>query len=274
MTGFLARRERFERVGSTNDVVRDWLAEGTPEVCLAVAAEQASGRGRHGREWIASSGHALLLSVGFRPTWLAPLDVWRLAAVVSLAMAEAAETVAGLPAGSIRLKWPNDLVVEVDDPSDAPGTIRKLAGVLGETAGLGTAAPIAVVGIGVNTDWRESDFPSVLAPAMTSLRQMTGHPIDTPALLDGFIGRLEGRIDDLRRDGEFDADSWSARQITTGRMIRVERPEGAVSALAVGVDPATGALIIRDPGSPGSDRSVVVGEVERVRVVDPAPVGV
>jgi hypothetical protein len=27
---FLARHERFERVGSTNDVVRDWLAGGTP----------------------------------------------------------------------------------------------------------------------------------------------------------------------------------------------------------------------------------------------------
>ena len=40
---FLARRERFERVGSTNDVVRGWLADGTPEVCLAVAGEQTAG---------------------------------------------------------------------------------------------------------------------------------------------------------------------------------------------------------------------------------------
>ena len=35
MTPFLARREHLARVGSTNDVVRDWLAAGTPEVCLA-----------------------------------------------------------------------------------------------------------------------------------------------------------------------------------------------------------------------------------------------
>ncbi len=38
--------------------------------------------------------------------------VWRLAAVASLAMADAAEAVAALPPGTIRLKWPNDLVVE------------------------------------------------------------------------------------------------------------------------------------------------------------------
>ena len=97
MTGFLARQEQFAVVGSTNDVVRDWLAAGTPEVCLAVADEQTSGRGREGRTWIAPAGGALLLSLGFRPTWLAPDRVWRLAASASLAMAEAAEHVAGLP---------------------------------------------------------------------------------------------------------------------------------------------------------------------------------
>src|SRR6185503_18578150 len=65
MGSFLSRRERFDRVGSTNDVVRAWLGEGTPEVCLAVADEQTAGRGREGREWVAPPGRALLLSLGF-----------------------------------------------------------------------------------------------------------------------------------------------------------------------------------------------------------------
>ena len=34
-------------------------------------------------------------------------------------MAEAAEAVAGLPTGLIRLKWPNDLVIEVAGPERA-----------------------------------------------------------------------------------------------------------------------------------------------------------
>ena len=120
MTPFLARHERFERVGSTNDVVREWLAAGTPEICLAVADEQTAGRGREGRRWQAPPGGALLASLGFRPGWLEPADTWRLAATASLAMAEAAEHVAGLPAGTIRLKWPNDLVLETGgaDPQD------------------------------------------------------------------------------------------------------------------------------------------------------------
>ena len=116
MAGFLARQERFVVVGSTNDVVRGWLADGTPEVCLAVADEQAEGRGRDGRRWVAPPGAALLLSLGFRPTWLLPDRAWRLAAMASLAMAEAAEHAAGLPEGTIRLKWPNDLVIEAPLP--------------------------------------------------------------------------------------------------------------------------------------------------------------
>ena len=86
---FLARLERFERVGSTNDVVRDWLAAGVEEVAVAVADEQTAGRGRGGRTWTAPPGAALLLSVGFRPGYLPPDRAWRLAAIVALAMADA-----------------------------------------------------------------------------------------------------------------------------------------------------------------------------------------
>ena len=43
MTPFLARQERFGRVASTQDVVREWLETGTPEVCLALADEQTAG---------------------------------------------------------------------------------------------------------------------------------------------------------------------------------------------------------------------------------------
>jgi hypothetical protein len=96
---FLSRQERFAVVGSTNDVVRGWLAEGTPEVCLAVADEQTAGRGRNGRSWQAPPGAALLLSLGFRPDWLEPEQVWRLATTVSLAMADAAEEVAACRTG-------------------------------------------------------------------------------------------------------------------------------------------------------------------------------
>jgi BirA family transcriptional regulator, biotin operon repressor / biotin---[acetyl-CoA-carboxylase] ligase len=265
------RQERFARVGSTNDVVRDWLADGTPEVCLAVADEQTAGRGRVGRAWLAPAGWALLCSLGFRPSWLAPELTWRLAAVVALAMADAAEEVAGLPDRSIRLKWPNDLVVEATGPADPrSGALRKLAGVLGETDGLGSADPCAIVGIGINAGWPATEFPAELAGAMTSLHELSGaRPIDLAGLLDAFIARLEPRVVALR-SGRFDTDDWLTRQLTTGRDVRLVAADGSDSVLrALGVDGRTGALVVADPAAPGGERSIVSGEVVHVRIAPP-----
>jgi BirA family biotin operon repressor/biotin-[acetyl-CoA-carboxylase] ligase len=267
---FFSRQERFSVVGSTNDVVRGWLAEGTPEVCLAVADEQSAGRGRNGRSWQAPPGAALLLSVGFRPDWLEPEQVWRLAATVSLAMADAAEEVAGLPDRAITLKWPNDLYTPAAD--DEP---RKVAGVLGETDGLGGADPRAVIGIGVNADWPADEFPPELAGTMTSLREAShGRPIDLALLLDAFLSRLEVRIEALR-GGRFDVADWTERQLTTGREIELEGPAGTRTRHpALGVDVASGGLVVEDPEAPAGERIVHVGEIRRVRLAGGAQVRV
>src|SRR5262245_2779688 len=82
--GFVSRLERFGSVPSTQPIVREWLEQGTPEVAIAVADEQTSGRGRLGRTWTAPPGSALLVSAGFRPLDLPAAHAWRLAATVSL----------------------------------------------------------------------------------------------------------------------------------------------------------------------------------------------
>ena len=83
---------------------------------------------------------------------------------------------AGLPVGAVRLKWPNDLVIETGGPKAllvgelsaegaaarlaAPLALRKLAGVLGESQGLGSDDPRVVVGIGINGDWARGRLPA------------------------------------------------------------------------------------------------------------------
>lgn len=260
---FIARREILGRVGSTNDVVRGWLAEGTPEVCVAVADEQTEGRGREGRQWVAPAGAALLMSLGFRPVWMSPAETWQLGALTSLAMAEAAETESGLPGGTIRLKWPNDLVV-----SGGGGALRKLAGVLGETEGLGTRDPRIVIGVGINVDWPATDYPPELAATMTSLREESGRSVDRFSLLERFLDRLEARLHGLRT-GRFDRLGWQVRQATTGHAIRLETATGSEDVVAVGVDTVTGALLVEDRAG-GGERAVHAGEVVHVRLTDSA----
>ncbi len=287
--GQLSRFERFSAVGSTNDIVREWLLDATPEVCLAVADQQAEGRGRHGRTWTAPPGAALLLSLGFRPTWLAPDRAWRLAGTAALAMCDAAEETAGLPVGAVRMKWPNDLVVETGGPRAllagdltpnaararlaAPLELRKLAGVLGESDGLGTDDPRVVVGIGVNVDWARDDFPPDIAPTMTSLRDAAGgRPVDREALLASFVDHLDARLAALRA-GYFDIADWTGRQATTGRLVTLESGDGAAadrSSRWASTRPRA-PWSSRTTRPRAAERRVVAGEVVRVRL---APVGV
>ena len=239
-----SRVERFASIGSTNDAVRSWLRDGTPEICLAVADEQTAGRGRLGRTWSAPPGAALLRSLGFRPTWLAPDRAWRLAATVALAMCDAAEDTAGLPVGAVRLKWPNDLVIETAGPGPssraswmpaaalarlaAPLGLRKLAGVLGETDGLGTDDPRVVVGIGVNADWARADFPPGHRARHDQPARGVRRPADRPRLrLLAVVRRPPGGAASPRcaRATSTSPAGRSARS-TTGRLVTLESGDG------------------------------------------------
>ena len=259
-TGFPARLERFDRVDSTQRIVRAWLDEGIPEVAVAVADLQTAGRGRLGRVWQAPAGAALLLSCGFRPRDLRVGQAWRLGATVALAMLDAAED-QGLPDGALRLKWPNDIVA--DGPSGLP---EKLAGVLGEVvAGDDGRVRTAVVGIGINVDWPASELPPELAGTITSLRALAGRPVDRDALLEGFLARLEPRYLALG-EGRFDVGGWSTRQRTTGAVVEVEVGDELVVGRGVGVAPESGALLVEIGGPAGTVRAIESGEVVRCRV--------
>lgn len=261
-TDWLARVEQFDVVGSTNDIVARWLREGTPEVCVAIAGEQLAGRGRNGRTWTAPAGASLLLSAGFRPRWLEPQRAWRLGAVVSLAMAAAAEEAARLPDGTVRLKWPNDLVI-VDG---ADGDARKIAGVLGETHGLGTDDPQAVIGIGINVDWPRGSFPAEFAAGMTSLSEAAeDRSVSRDSVAATFLERLQPLVDDLR-GGTFPADEWRDRQLTNGVPVRLDWPDGsAETVIALDVDTDSGALLVQAADDAGRPRPVLVGEIRHLR---------
>ncbi|MBA2253838.1 MAG: biotin--[acetyl-CoA-carboxylase] ligase [Chloroflexi bacterium] len=260
MPSLPSRLERFGTVDSTQRIVREWLAAGTPEVAIATADEQLAGRGRQGRAWTAPHGRALLLSAGFRPRDLALHHGWRLAAIAALAMLDAAERVTGLDGDTLWLKWPNDIVAVGED-----GLLRKLAGVLGETTATGAFVETAIIGIGINADWPANEFPTELAVGMTSLRELTlDRPIDRDRLLDAYLARLGPSYESLLA-GHFDAGGWTRRQLTTGRPVEVLLGEALVHGQATGVDPETGALLVR------TTEAVIAidsGEVTRCRLLD------
>jgi BirA family biotin operon repressor/biotin-[acetyl-CoA-carboxylase] ligase len=243
--------------------VRDWLLAGVDEVCVAVTDAQTEGRGRLERSWLDRPGSALLVSAGFRPPALPATRAWRLAAIASVAMIGAATSLLGPTADRLALKWPNDLVAVHH------GRLRKVAGVLTESALRGAAVETCIVGLGVNVDWAKGDYPADLADSMWSLSEASGRRrIDRDALLAAWLERL-GPLYESLQAGQFDVLRWADLQVTTGARLAVETGSRTIEGTGVGVDRESGALLVRTgPGQPL--QAVPVGEVVRCTVDDTA----
>ena len=163
--------EPHHTIGSTNDRARALL--GTPDaVGTAVVAEhQSAGRGRRGRTWLSPPGRNLMVSVGLLPR-LEAARAGLLGIGAALAVRDACG--AAVPAATFGIRWPNDVV-------SAEGL--KLAGLLLETTLDGERVGGAVVGCGINVNWRRAEMPPEIAPRATSLADLAGRDLDRVALL-------------------------------------------------------------------------------------------
>ena len=233
---------------------------GTPEVAVAVADEQTAGMGQ---AWpyldrAASRGAP-------RVRWVPPRGPRRTArlaarATVSLAMLDAAEDVAGLRDGTLGLKWPNDIVADGPD-----GPLRKVAGVLGEATLDDDRVVSAAVGIGINGDWSEHDFPPDLAPLDDEPPGAVRRPTHRPDTLLDCLAAPPGAPLRGATGRRFDAGGWSSRQRTTGHTVENRWPRRSDDRQGARVDPESGALLI--VGDDGRAAHIDSGDVTRCRVV-------
>ena len=219
---------------STNRVAMEMAENGAKHGTVVVADAQTDGRGRMGRRWVSPSGKNLYVSLLLRPS-VPAVDAPRLALVAGVALADAVEAV-GVP---VSLKWPNDLYCGG----------RKAAGILAEMASDTDGVRHVVIGVGLNVNMEESDFPQELRATATSLRILAGKAfrrVDVLArLLDAFGMRyaefLGGGFASLR-------DGWDRRDFLLGSRVLLRRQGGERWGTADGLD-AVGALRFLPDGS-------------------------
>ena len=238
------RIEVHAAIGSTNDRAAELLRAGD-EGTAVVAEVQTSGRGRRGRSWVSPAGVNLTVSVGVRPR-LAAADAWRLGLAVALAARTACE-----PVAAIAVKWPND-VVATDD--------SKVGGVLVETTITADRLNTAVIGIGINVNWRSSDMPPEIAGGATSLADLCGRAVDRATLLGRLLTALEREVEWLEA-GESPLERYRDACSTLGRPVEVRAGDRIVAGTAVGLTPK-GGLVVETAGGPVSFDT---GEVTQVR---------
>jgi BirA family biotin operon repressor/biotin-[acetyl-CoA-carboxylase] ligase len=157
-----------------------------------------------------------------------------------------AETLDGLGAQQVGIKWANDVLLNE----------RKVSGVLSEAAWDEQTHLIgAVLGIGLNV---RVDFTGTeLAQKAISIEPALGIPLDRADL----IARLLGRVDYWR--GQLGTHmlfrAWRARLVTPGRHVSIAQTDGTLEGIAQDVD-ENGALLVR--GDDGVLHRVVAGDLE------------
>jgi BirA family biotin operon repressor/biotin-[acetyl-CoA-carboxylase] ligase len=145
---------------STNDVakaiVEKMLAE-SEEVrpTIIVAGEQSAGHGRLGRSWVSLPGS---LTVSVIVPWQAGPERVHLPLRAGIALARGLSRAFGL---DVRLKWPNDLLLNR----------KKLGGILVEARANDEGEGWAIVGVGLNVKGSRRELDSHGLSGATSLEE-------------------------------------------------------------------------------------------------------
>lgn len=210
------------QTGSTNTEMKRLAREGAEHGTVLIAAEQTAGRGRMGRSF-ASPKNGLYLTILLRPDCAAE-RLPTLTPCAAIAVCRALKRVCGMEAG---IKWPNDILFNG----------KKLCGIL--TEGIGTPDGIAVVlGIGLNVNTAEADFPAELRGAAASIRSVTGRKTDMTRLSAALIAELDRVYDQWLRGDRALPDEYRRRCVSLGReyTVQADGEEKRVYVLSVEED--------------------------------------
>lgn len=234
----------LEEAGSTNTEAFKRASAGEAGPLWIVARRQTQGRGRSGRRWASEPGnlYASLLQRMNCPQAV----VHQLSLLAGVAVVEAIATAAGRPVAGLRLKWPNDVLIDA----------AKCAGILPESQlGGGGLEVVAVIGIGVNL----TSHPTDLGRAATDLTHH-GATVTPDAMLAALATCMRSWLDiwDCGRGFEQVRVAWLAHAGAVGESLSVDTGRERISGTFVDLDQG-GALILRD--AQGKERKLTFGDV-------------
>ncbi|WP_246476581.1 biotin--[acetyl-CoA-carboxylase] ligase [Salicibibacter cibi] len=143
------------KVTSTQTLAKKAYREGTPHGTAIVASEQTGGRGRMERPWQSPEQTSVSVSIVVKPD-ISIREAPQLTLVTAVAAAEALEQTTQLP---VQIKWPNDIYINN----------RKVSGILTEMQAEADKMQMMIVGIGLNINQKQAQFPEELQEKATSL---------------------------------------------------------------------------------------------------------
>lgn len=172
------------QTGSTNaDALAHQASTGRDVVAFSEA--QSAGRGRRGRQWLSPFARNIYCTIGISKDIPAARQ-GLLSIVTGIALCRTLRGATGL---QLRLKWPNDLLLDG----------HKLGGILIESRTLCAERFFFAVGFGLNLTMSDDELASLDRPATSIDRNFRG-ALDRSTLLVALIDAVVVAIRDFRSD--------------------------------------------------------------------------
>ncbi|MFD2371734.1 biotin--[acetyl-CoA-carboxylase] ligase [Brevibacillus sp. GCM10020057] len=222
----------YDEVVSTQPLAQEAAAKGAEEGTLVLAEMQTGGKGRLGRPWHSPKGTGIWMSLVIRPAIPLPKTP-QITLLTAVTVARTIREETGLP---VKIKWPNDIFI-----GD-----KKVCGILTELNAESDRVNYLVIGIGINANSVEADFPEELAAIATSLRIESGQPVKRAAFIRQFCRFFEEEYDYYLQHGfERVKTEWEKNSYTIGRWVSVQTISQKLEGRAVALDDE-GVLMVED----------------------------
>lgn len=231
---------------STNTAAFQLAEQGAVEGTVVLADTQSGGKGRLGRRWVSPARVNLYCSVVLRPRLL-PYEAPQLTFLSSVAVARAIEFATGLHPG---IKWPNDVLLGG----------KKVAGLLNEMSAETDRINFVILGIGLNLNMTQEQFPDDLRHPATSLLLEAGRPVSRLQAVSLLLTELDRLYTDFSAHGFGPVrEEWRRRCNALGRELAVsDGGKDVVHGMFDGID-VDGALLLRRPD--GTVERIISGDV-------------
>ena len=223
----------FPELKSTNTIAKKKAlhrAEGINEGTLIIAERQSAGKGRLGREWFSPAG-GIWFSIILYPQ-LSPSYISRITLMTAVAAVKAIKICTQIKS---QIKWPNDILINE----------KKVCGILTEMSAELDIINWVVVGIGININIKQQEFPEDIREKTTSLKEVLGKKVLRVKLVRVFLQEFEKYYEILkRREFSFILKEWKLYSHTLGKKIRVDMGDRIISGEAVDIN-EEGVLILK-----------------------------
>lgn len=233
----------FDTVDSTNTLARKYSKENG---AVIISEEQTSGRGRLGRDWTSPKYKGLWFSIVLTPEMepqYAPM-------ISHVAAAALIKSFVNLGFTDVKCKWPNDIIING----------KKICGILTELSAELSRINHIIVGIGININLDESDFPMELLDKAGSLKLIRGKDIERKALLVDILQNFEALYEKFEKnlDIKTSIDICKEYSAVLGKEVYIINKTEKEKVTVVDIDDK-GQLIVRD--AQGNLKEIISGEI-------------